>query len=328
MRRSDTILIVIGLGLFAFVASHIGWAALGHQLLSASLAIPVLVFISLLRLVLQTQAWRIALQKEGILATFGELLGIRLSSQSMGYLSVLGPALSEPMKINLLNGNWSAAATATLADTGIYWFTSASLALTGCVAGAVLLAGAQQVRTLVGVTLLFVLLLSLLLGKKPLLEKISAALGNHAPVWLQKGAKLEQEIRAFRTRHPRSARAMLALDILCQFLLVAETAVVFFFTKLPIHLPVILGIETANRVSKMLGGWLPARIGSDEGGAAAAFATFGLSSGAGVVLALTRRFRDLLWCVLGLSWLAWRPRKSTRDLVAPNDGGLLPCKQS
>ena len=60
---------------------------------------------------------------------FGELLGIRLASQSMGYLSVLGPALSEPMKINLLKGNWNASATATLADTGIYWFTSAIFGL-------------------------------------------------------------------------------------------------------------------------------------------------------------------------------------------------------
>ncbi len=43
MKRSDTILIVVGLGLFAFVASRIGWIALLHQLMTASLAIPVLV---------------------------------------------------------------------------------------------------------------------------------------------------------------------------------------------------------------------------------------------------------------------------------------------
>ncbi len=195
MKRSDTILIVVGLGLFASVASRIGWIPLLHQLMTVSLAIPVLVSVSFLRLVLQTHAWRIALREEGVAATFRELLGIRLASQSMGYLSVLGPALSEPMKIKLLKGNWNASATATLADTGIYWFTSAILGLAGCVAAAMLLVGAQAARTLLGITLLFALLLALLIRQKPLLQKLAAWLGDRAPGWLRKGATLEQRSR-------------------------------------------------------------------------------------------------------------------------------------
>jgi hypothetical protein len=69
MKRSHTILIVVGLGLFAFVASRVGWIPLLHQLMTASLAIPVLVSFSFLRLVLQTHAWRIALREEGVAAT-------------------------------------------------------------------------------------------------------------------------------------------------------------------------------------------------------------------------------------------------------------------
>lgn len=326
MKRSDAIFVAAGLGLFAFVASRIGWTALFHQLITASLAIPLLAFVSFLRLLLQTHAWRIALQQEGVTTGFGELLGIRLASQSMGYLSVLGPALSEPMKINLLKGNWNASATATLADTGIYWFTSAIFGLAGCVTVAILLAGAQDARSLVGIALLFALLLALLICQKPLLQKLVATLGDRAPGWLRKGAALEQEIRSFRKRHPVSVRSMLYLDLSCQLLLIAETAIVLSCAKLPIHLPIVLGIETATRVTKIIAGWLPARIGADEGGTAAAFVAFGLSPAAGVVLALTRRFRDLLWCVLGLSWLGWRSRKrSSRQLP---DGTLLPCKQS
>jgi len=326
MKRSDAILMVVGLGLLGFVASRVGWIPLLHELMKVSLAIPVLVSVSFLRLVLQTHAWRIALREEGVATTFRELLGIRLASQSMGYLSVLGPALSEPMKIKLLKGSWNASASATLADTGIYWFTSAIVGLAGCVAAAILIAGAQNARTLVGVALLFALLLALLVRQKPLLQGLVAALGERAPGWLSKGAALEREIRSFRTRHPLPVRSMLYLDLLCQVLLVAETAVVLFYARLPIHLPILLGIETATRVTKMVAGWLPARIGADEGGTAAAFAAFGLSPAAGVVLALTRRFRDLLWCVLGLSWFAWRSRKQSRHQLP--DGALLPCKQS
>ena len=56
MKRSDTILIVVGLGLFAFVASRIGWIPLLHQLMTASPAIPVFVSVNFLRIVLQTHA--------------------------------------------------------------------------------------------------------------------------------------------------------------------------------------------------------------------------------------------------------------------------------
>jgi len=326
MKKTDTILTAVGLGLFAFVASRIGWNGLLHQLKLASLAVPVLVSISFVRLLLQTQAWRIALHEEGVTTRFGELLGIRLAAQSMGYLSVLGPALAEPMKIKLLGNDWKVSATATLADSGIYWFTSAFLGLAGCVATGIFFAGARDAAPILAISVLFVLLLGLLIRQKPLLLKPVNALGDRAPGWLKKAAALEQEIRSFRTRHPWSARSMFWLDLFCQVLLIAETAVLLSYAKLPIHLSTLLGIETAFRVTKMVAGWLPARIGADESGAAAAFAAFGLSPASGVVLALTRRFRDLLWCVLGLTWFAWRSRKSVQEQLP--DGALLACKQS
>jgi len=326
MKRSETILVGIGLGLLAIVASRIGWATLFRQLKTAWLAIPVLVALSLLRLVLQTHSWRVALRKEGVTTTFGELVGIRLASQSMGYLSVLGPALSEPMKIKLLRNEWNASARATLVDTGVYWFSSASVGLVGCAAAAMVLGGAHDAASLLAVAVLFIVLLALLVRKKSLLLQLVAILRKRAPGWLKKGAELEGEIRSFRTRHPVSVRWMMFLDLICQILLIAEAAVVLSFAKLPIHISTLLGIEAASRVTKIVAGWLPARLGADEGGAAAAFAAFGLAPAAGVVLALARRSRDLLWCVLGLSWMAWRSRQANGG--KRREGVLLACKQS
>ena len=326
MKRSETILVGVGLGLLAIVASRIGWAAVFLQLKTAWLAIPILVGLSLLRLLLQTHSWRMALLKEGVTTTFGELVGIRLASQSMGYLSVLGPALSEPMKINLLRNEWNASARATLVDTGVYWFSSASVGLVGCAAAAIVLGGAQDAASLLAVAVLFALLLALLVREKSLLLQLVAVLRKRAPSWLKKGAELEGEIRSFRRRHPVAVRWMMFLDLLCQILLLAETAVVLSFAKLPIHISTLLAIEAASRVTKIVAGWLPARIGADEGGAAAAFAAFGLSPAAGVVLALARRSRDLLWCILGLSWLAWKSRQANSG--QQSQGVLLACKQS
>ena len=61
------------------------------------------------------------------------LIGVRLASQSMGYLTVLGPVISEPMKIKLLGTSSEPTITATFLDNGVYWFTSALVAMLGIV---------------------------------------------------------------------------------------------------------------------------------------------------------------------------------------------------
>jgi hypothetical protein len=72
---------------------------------------------------------------------------------------------------------------------------------------------------------------------------------------------------------------------------------------------------------KMASGWLPARIGADESGAAGAFLSFGLPAAAGVALALARRARDLLACLVGLTRLAWVSRQ-TAGSVSPESEAL------
>ncbi len=118
MKRIETLLTVAGLGLFAFVVSKVGWSTVVYELRTVWIALPVLVAFSVVRLLLQTQSWGLALREEGVATRFGELIGIRLASQSMGYLSVLGPAISELMKIKLLGHNWQKSTTATVANSG------------------------------------------------------------------------------------------------------------------------------------------------------------------------------------------------------------------
>jgi hypothetical protein len=99
---------------------------------------------------------------------------------------------------------------------------------------------------------------------------------------------------------------MFWIDVACQLLTVSEVAVVVWSLRLPIHLVTVLAIEGITRALKMLSGWIPARLGADEGGAMSAFLAAGLSPISGLTLALTRRIRDLLWALIGLAWLVWR----------------------
>jgi hypothetical protein len=313
VKKAEAFIVVAGLGLFAVVMSKIGWTTALTELRKIWIAIPLLIALSVVRLLLQTRTWKIALSTEGLRTSVGELIGIRIASQSMGYLSVLGPAISEPMKIKLLGEDWKSAATATLVDSGVYWFSSILAGAVGCIAAAVLLAHSRYAGTFFAITVLFAASAALLLRRKPLLATLIELLGRRTPAWLKKGAELEQHMRGFREAHPAALRRMAFIGLACQLLLFGEAAVVIFLAKLPVHLLSLIGIEALVRVTKMTAGWIPARIGADEGGAVAAFLAFGLAPSAGLMLALARRSRDLLWCVLGLSWLAWKTHQARKN---------------
>src|SRR5262249_48794429 len=138
---------------------------------------------------------------------------------------------------------------------------------------------------------------------KAQLSRLADALGVRCPRWLRKGSKVEIAIRKFATDYPSSIRRMFLLDAACQILLAAEVVAILCCLKIPFHAATVLGIEGASRAIKIAAGWMPARIGADEGGIAAAFFALGLSPASGLTLALARRSRDLLGALIGLSWL-------------------------
>jgi hypothetical protein len=141
--------------------------------------------------------------------------------------------------------------------------------------------------------------------RTPILSGLVRALGKKAPSWLARAEKFESLIRDYRMNQPALVRRMFWIDVACQVLIASEVVVVLWALHLSIHFFTILVIEGVTRGLKMLSGWIPARLGSDEGGAISAFALIGFSPMLGLALALTRRFRDLLWAFTGIVLLAW-----------------------
>ena len=314
-RHKDTVLAAAGLLLLVFVASRVGLHAVVKELAAVRGGIAIIVALSLVRLILQTRSWSVALRLDGFHSSTGELMLVRLASQGMGYLTVLGPVASEPMKIRLLRQNGKSPTAATLVDTGVYWFASGLVGISGSLAACVLLAHSPKAVASAGI-LASILMAGLFTIARPklLLAPLGASLGARCPRWLRKAGQIEIAVRNFARQDRAAIRQMFLLDLGCQVLLAAEVATVFWFLRLPWHAGIILGLEAASRMVKMASGWLPARIGADESGAAGAFLSFGLPAAAGVALALARRTRDLLACLVGLTWLAWVSRHSADPL--------------
>jgi len=299
-----------GVALLVLAVARTGSGLVVRELHAMSAALVVILTLSLIRLLLQTESWALALREDGVDSKTSELMFLRLASQGIGYLTVLGPAASEPMKIKMLERHRGSATAATLVDTGAYWMS----------AGLVLIAGSialQSCLRMIEALRFFSRQLSRLVctfsaGLMRFLNPLVSRVGKDAPGWLTKAAEIEGEIRKFAAAHPATIRRMFVLDLTCQVLLLAEVAIWLYFLHLPLRAGPVLSIEAAGRMVRLIGGWMPARIGADEGGAAAAFSALGFPAAAGLALALVRRFRDMLASLIGLIWLAWRFR-TTED---------------
>jgi Lysylphosphatidylglycerol synthase TM region len=311
MKRGHLIVAFIGAAIFAWVVTHIGLRAILQQLSGVRAALPIVLLMSLCRLLLQTNAWSRALRDQGVSVHPATLMGVRLASQSMGYLTVLGPVISEPLKIRLLRAPAEPAMIATFLDDGVYWFTTILIGIAGWLClPLIAVHGAKGGPAALAITLLGAILV-FMLREKPALFALVRRLDHHAPRWLVRAAILEQSLRNYRLKRPTVVNRMFWTDVTCQLLVAAEVVVVLRSLHLPVHFLAVLAIDGITRGLKMATGWIPARLGSDEGGAISAFAVTGFASALGLALALTRRVRDLLWAVIGLCWLVWRFRRTS-----------------
>src|SRR5205807_7699519 len=139
-------------------------------------------------------------------------------SQSMGYLTVLGPVISEPMKIKLLGTPTEPTITATFLDDGVYWFTSALLAILGIVSlPFVAVHGARHHA--IPVLLSLGGMVFVLVRRNPILSGLVRALGNHPPSCLARAEKFEASIRNYRFHHFALVVRMCWFDLVFKLLL-------------------------------------------------------------------------------------------------------------
>lgn len=317
MKKTHLVIAFVAIALFAWVVDHVGVSTLMGQLKAMRVALPIVLALSLIRLVLQSIAWSVSLKGEQVDADIPKLAAARLAGQSIGYLTVLGPVISEPLKIKLLGTRTEPTVTATFLDDGVYWFTSALLAMAG-IASLPFVAVHGAVYHSIPAVLALALMIFVITRRKPILSGVLRMFGKNTPSWLRRAEQFESSIRSYRINQPVLVRRMFWIDVACQLLIASEVVVVLWALHLSVHFFTILVIEGVTRGLKMLSGWIPARLGSDEGGAISAFALTGLSPVLGLALALTRRVRDLLWAFIGVVWLGWSSRSvKAQDVAGP-----------
>jgi len=309
MRRAQVIFAFAAVALFVWVVAHVGLPVMMVQLKALRIALPIVVALSALRLLLQSSTWSASLRRGNVPVNTVTLMGVRVASQSMGYLTVLGPVLSEPMKVKLLGTSSEPTIAATFLDTGVYWLTSTLVAVSGIVSLALIPAHGAAYHWTPAILFLAALVV-VITRRNAILPGLARAFGERTPSWLARAERWEASIRNYRLEQPALVGRMFWTGVLCQLLIASEVVVVLWSLHLPIHFIGVMAIEGVTRALKLVSGWIPARIGADEGGAMSAFGVVGLSPMLGLSLALTRRVRDLLWALTGVVWLVWNSRSS------------------
>src|SRR2546429_5891005 len=194
MKKGHLIAAAISLVMFAWVIAHVGLSAMLVQLKAMRVALPIVLALSVLRLFLQSITWSASLEGEHVSVDTTKLMGVRLAGQSMGYLTVLGPVISEPMKIKLLGTSTEPTVTATFLDDGVYWFTSALLAIAGIVSLPFVAVRGAAYHSIPAV-LALALMAFVITRRNPILSGVVRALGKKAPSWLARAEQFESSIR-------------------------------------------------------------------------------------------------------------------------------------
>src|SRR5580700_5755048 len=201
MRKTRLLAPVVAAIAFAWVIVHVGLPTMMEQLKAMRVALPIVLALSALRLFLQTLTWSASLKGEDVSVDTTRLMGVRVAAQSMGYLTVLGPVISEPMKIKLLGTAREPTITATFLDDGVYWFTSTLLAIAGIVSLPLVAVHGATYHSIPAVLVLGFAIV-IISRHTPILSGVVRALGTRRPTWLARAEHIEASIRAYRLNQP------------------------------------------------------------------------------------------------------------------------------
>src|SRR5467141_3746572 len=105
------------------------------------------------------------------------------------------------MKIKLLGTPTEPTITATFLDDGVYWFTSALLAILGLVSLPFVAVHSAAYHSIPPV-LALALMVFVITRRNPILSGVVRVLGKNAPSWLAHAEQLESSIRRYRVNQP------------------------------------------------------------------------------------------------------------------------------
>jgi len=296
MTRARPLLAVgaflLGLTLLAFAVIHADLRSIGLLVWQLGAALPLAMVPGAAWHLLRTIAWHECFPSAER-PTFGRTFRVRLAAEAFSFVTIRGVA-GEPLKVVLLEPDVTpavSAAAVALERMAYLTVTAAILGVSALTAMVTLPLSATWVRIfgIIAVTALSMVALVIFL----LLRARSSR-----PASRRFAQVIKEQVRAL-VQTDRRRLARLALYEAGAYLMMAvEVWVVLWVTSTPVGLAGAIAIETFTRAASVASAFIPGNVGALEASNVAA--AVALQAGAGAAaLALVRRVRGLIWCLLG-----------------------------
>ncbi len=317
-----------GTGLLAYLIWRIGPSTLAQDVSRLGWGLALVIALGGVAHVVKAWAWRFTLSGEEHKVSFPRLLQLRLVSEAVGQLGVLGQAFGEGLRASALSAEIPAACriSSVTLDRGIFIATGALVMLTGIVTAPLALSLSHALQRYVVVfafTLVGLLFLMALAVQKrwPILSGPARAAGKlrYFRRWLESKESIitsvESRLFEFHRDMPRAFWASIALNLAWHGLMVLEVYLILYLMGVKVSLLGALIFEALTKLVNVVGLFNPGNIGTYEGGNVLIAKMFRLSSGTGLALGLARRSRAIFWGAVGAVCMIMLSRgKRSRDV--------------
>lgn len=154
------------------------------------------------------------------------------------------------------------------------------------------------------------ILLGLVVGVGLLIMEPPAWFARRFPKAVEASAGVRGLLKSYLMTHPFRLMGSIAMFMFGYAWGAFEVMIIARFLGLDIGLEGAFSIEFLSNLVDSLAFWVPAKLGTQEGGKAAIFAGLGLPAESGFTLGLIRHVRELCWAGLGLALYAAHQRRA------------------
>lgn len=312
-KRSMRVLaLLLGITLLAYLVVHVGTGKLVENAKTIGWGILLVLGLAGIAHVIKTWAWRLTAPGELSKVSFARTLGLRLASEALGQFGVAGQFLGDGTRASLLGSEvqTSTAISSVALDRGLFMLSGLIVMLVGLVTLIFVPTAPRGLRICAGVTasvLLILLFLSVLAFRRgwPVLSGTARLVGRVPWLkgWLQRKESVilsaEEQMLKFHTRAPRAFWMSVLLNFVAHGLAIAEVYLILLLMGSRVPVAGALMLESLTKLINAIGGLIPGTLGAYEGGNMAIVKLVGISASGGLTLGLCRRFRAIVWAIVG-----------------------------
>jgi hypothetical protein len=336
LKILEVVSLVAGVGLFVYLIKQTGARALGDHLSSLGWGFAIIVALSAARNLVRAAAWFYSMEPEHRRLGFWSVTNVMLAGEAIKYLTATGPLLGEPAKaamvrrqVPMVEGFSSVVVenlTYSLSAILVMLAGLPALALLADVPGHFKTAGyglAAGVVIATAVVWMSIRFRWFVIAR--LLERVAKLTASNrgeaarskprrADAMIARARAVEENIYSFYRERRGAFLLIFALDMLAHLINVVEIYAILSMMGLESSLAIGFVIEAVTKTINMVFFFVPTRAGVYEGGHEMVTRALGLSSSAGVALAIIRKLRAFVWAGYGLVVLGLMTFRDRREV--------------